>query len=138
MRRQKRKNAVRLQKMTRDRLGIQQLTLNITTTLHTKIIIDNRSLPRPPRRFIQESPIANEPHVLVGDATPCAHRRHAARGVEVIIMKRIARIIFLSNEIDVQRGYSAGRLTTMASWVLRAITTSAGVVGSGFSSRCGR
>ena len=31
-----------------------------------------------------------------------------------------------------------GRLITMASWVLRAITTSAGVFGSGFSSRCGK
>jgi hypothetical protein len=37
-----------------------------------------------------------------------------------------------------QSGYSSGRLITIASWVLRAITTSAGVVGSGFSSRCGR
>ena len=35
-------------------------------------------------------------------------------------------------------GYSAGRLITMASWLLRAITTSAVVSGSGFSSRCGR
>lgn len=35
-------------------------------------------------------------------------------------------------------GYRAGRLITMASWLLRAITTSAVVSGSGFSSRCGR
>ena len=37
-----------------------------------------------------------------------------------------------------QSGYSSGKLITIASWVLRAITTSARVVGSGFSSRCGR
>ena len=37
-----------------------------------------------------------------------------------------------------QSGYSAGRSTTIASWVLRAITTSAGLSGSGFSSRCGK
>ena len=41
MRSQERKNAVRLQKMTRYRLRIQQLTLTIRSTLHTKIIIDN-------------------------------------------------------------------------------------------------
>jgi len=35
-------------------------------------------------------------------------------------------------------GYSPGRLITMASWLLRAMTTSAMVFGSGFSSRCGR
>lgn len=33
--------------------------------------------------------------------------------------------------------YSAGRLTTIASCVLRAITITAGLLGSGFSSRCG-
>jgi hypothetical protein len=32
---------------------------------------------------------------------------------------------------------SAGTLTTMASWVDRAITTTASVSGDGFSSRCG-
>jgi hypothetical protein len=42
VRRQERKNAVCLQKMTRYRLRIQQLTLTIRSTLHTKIIIDNR------------------------------------------------------------------------------------------------
>ena len=31
----------------------------------------------------------------------------------------------------------SGRLTTMASWVLRAMTTTASTSGSGFSSRCG-
>ena len=41
MRRQERKNAVRLQKMTRDRLRIQQFPLTIRSTLHTEIIIDN-------------------------------------------------------------------------------------------------
>jgi hypothetical protein len=41
MRRQERKNAVRLQKMTRYRLRIQQLTLTIRSTLHTEIILDN-------------------------------------------------------------------------------------------------
>lgn len=34
-------------------------------------------------------------------------------------------------------GHSAGTLTTMASWVDRAITTTASVSGDGFSSRCG-
>ena len=33
--------------------------------------------------------------------------------------------------------YSSGRLTTIASWVERAITTTASLCGSGFSSRCG-
>src|SRR5882757_5404436 len=33
--------------------------------------------------------------------------------------------------------YNAGRLTTIASCVLRAITITAGLLGSGFSSRCG-
>jgi len=33
--------------------------------------------------------------------------------------------------------YSAGTLTTIASWVDRAITTTASVSGDGFSSRCG-
>ena len=42
MRRQERKNAVRLQKMTRYRLRIQQLTLIIRSTLHTKIIANNQ------------------------------------------------------------------------------------------------
>ena len=43
MRRQERKNAVGLQKMTRYRyrLRIQQLTLTIRSTLHTKIIANN-------------------------------------------------------------------------------------------------
>ena len=35
------------------------------------------------------------------------------------------------------RGQSAGTLTTIASWVERAITTTASVSGDGFSSRCG-
>jgi hypothetical protein len=38
---QKGKHAVRLQKMTRYRLRIQQLTLIIRSTLHTKIIVDD-------------------------------------------------------------------------------------------------
>jgi len=38
MRRQERKNAVRLQKMPRNRLRIQQLTLNIRPTVHTENI----------------------------------------------------------------------------------------------------
>ena len=42
MRRQKRKHTVRLKKMTRYRLRIQQLTLNIRPTLHTKIIANNQ------------------------------------------------------------------------------------------------
>ena len=35
------------------------------------------------------------------------------------------------------RTNNPGRLTTIASWVLRAITTTASDAGSGFSSRCG-
>jgi ribosome-associated protein len=35
------------------------------------------------------------------------------------------------------QGYKAGRLTTTASWVERAMTTTASVSGEGFSSRCG-
>ena len=42
MRRQERKNTARLEKMTRDRLRIQQLTLTIRSTLHTKIIGNNQ------------------------------------------------------------------------------------------------
>ena len=42
MRRQERKNAVRLQKMTRHRLRIQQFALTIRSTLHTRIIANNQ------------------------------------------------------------------------------------------------
>jgi hypothetical protein len=42
MRRQERKNAVRLQKMTRNRLCIQQFPLTLRSTLHTKIIANNQ------------------------------------------------------------------------------------------------
>ena len=41
MRRQDRKNAVRLQKMTRHRLRIPRLALSIRSTLHIKIIANN-------------------------------------------------------------------------------------------------
>jgi hypothetical protein len=56
MRRQERKNAVRLEKMTGYRLGIQQLTLTIRSTLHPKIIANNQRKGRPPRRIIQDTP----------------------------------------------------------------------------------
>ena len=42
MRRQERKNAVRLKKMTRHRLRIQQFALTIRSTLHTRIIANNQ------------------------------------------------------------------------------------------------
>ena len=45
MRSQERENAVRLKKMARYRLRIQQLTLTIRSTLHTKIIANNRYQP---------------------------------------------------------------------------------------------
>jgi hypothetical protein len=43
MRGQERKNAVRLQKMTRHRLRIQQFPLTIRSILHTRIITNNPS-----------------------------------------------------------------------------------------------
>ena len=42
MRRQERKHTARLEKMTRYRLRIQQLTLTIRSPLHTKIIANNQ------------------------------------------------------------------------------------------------
>ena len=42
MRRQERKHAVRLEKMTSYRLRIQQLALTIRSTLRTKIIANNQ------------------------------------------------------------------------------------------------
>jgi hypothetical protein len=45
MLRQERNNAVRLQKMTRDRLRIQQFPLIIRSTLHTAIIANNHRDP---------------------------------------------------------------------------------------------
>ena len=47
MRSQERKHAARLQKMTRYRLRIQQLTLIIRSTLHPKIIPNNHSDQQP-------------------------------------------------------------------------------------------
>jgi hypothetical protein len=60
MRRQERKNAVRLQKMTRNRLRIQQLTLNIRTSLHTKIIVDDHHRQATATRIIQGIPSRDE------------------------------------------------------------------------------
>ena len=45
MRRQERKNAVRLKKMASYRLRIQQLTLIIRSTLHTTIIANKQHKP---------------------------------------------------------------------------------------------
>ena len=41
MRRQERKNTVHLQKMTRNRLRIQQFPLTLRSPLHTNIVVNN-------------------------------------------------------------------------------------------------
>jgi hypothetical protein len=56
IRRQARKNAARLQKMTRNRLRTQQVTLFIRSTLHTTIITNNQPQPVDRRGIIQGTP----------------------------------------------------------------------------------
>jgi hypothetical protein len=56
IRRQARKNAARLQKMTRNRLRTQQVTLFIRSTLHTTIIPNNQPQPVDRRGIMQGTP----------------------------------------------------------------------------------
>lgn len=65
---------------------------------------------------------------------------YRAKVTELLAQPIKVDVLFAIDEAaDYERGsgYSSDRLTTMASWLVRAITTSAGVLASGFSSRCG-